>query len=157
MPKFFSDTTEEEDAKTFAEATSSDGTIIRYEGELGSGTPVFIEVDGENVPAPEGEHEVTLSDGSVKLIVVDANGVVSSVEDVAEMSEEGEAILAAVEQTMSRKMSALAKKLDDLKKENDSLKSEVEALKADRKGSKFDDTKKANTTGGGATWKTLKN
>lgn len=147
IPKFFTGEGSEEETKVFAEATTSDGTILKYEGELGSGTPVFIEVNDEDTPAVEGEYEVTLSDGSVKLIVIDANGVVSSVEDVQEMSEEGEAILAAVEQTMSRKMSAMTKKFEALESENKKLRDEVEALKKDRKGSKFDDKRQPSVEG----------
>lgn len=147
IPKFFTGEGPEEETKVFAEATTSDGTILKYEGELGSGTPVFIEVNDEDTPAVEGEYEVTLSDGSVKLIVIDANGVVSSVEDVQEMSEEGEAILAAVEQTMSRKMTAMTKKFEALESENKKLRDEVEALKKDRKGSKFDDKRQPAADG----------
>lgn len=149
MPKFFTSDDGSEDAKVFAEATTSDGLILKYEGDLGEGTPLFMSVNDEDVPATPGEYEVTLSDGSVKLITVDDNGVCSSMEDVQEMSEEGEAILAAVEQAMSRKMSAVTKEVDTLKSENKKLREEVDALKADRKGSKFDDKRKP--AGGGGT------
>lgn len=148
MSKFFTGEEAEEDTKVFAEATTSDGMILKYEGELGEGTPLFMEVNGEDAPAAPGEYEVTLADGSVKLITVDDNGVCSSMEDVQDMSEEGEAILAAVEQTMSRKMSAMTKKFEAVEAENKKLREEVDALKAARKGSKFDDERKPNTEDG---------
>lgn len=141
IPKFFTSDDAGEETKVFAEATTSDGTVLKYEGDLGEGTPVFMEVNDEDAPAAPGEYEVTLADGSVKLITVDDNGVVSAMEDVQEMSEEGNAILAAVEQTLHRKMSALTKKFETVEAENKKLREEVEALKKERKGSKFDDNR----------------
>ena len=69
------------DQKKFAEATTTDGVVISYEGDLEVGTAVFITDDeGNQVSAPEGSH--TLEDG--RTIEVDANGIVTEVMEVEE-------------------------------------------------------------------------
>ena len=68
-------------AATFAELTTAEGVVLMYEGELAEGLPVFVEVDGEQVPAPEGPHQVEI-DGVNKIITLDANGVIVTIEDV---------------------------------------------------------------------------
>jgi hypothetical protein len=72
------------DEQTFAEATTQDGVVLTYEGDLAVGTAVFVmDADGNQVSAPEGNH--MLEDG--RTIVLDANGIVT---EVIEVSEEGE-------------------------------------------------------------------
>lgn len=71
------DTTE---ALAFGEAVLMDGTAIAYEGELAVGTTVFIVADGEQIPAPEGTHELGGEFAGIKIIT-DANGVVVEVID----------------------------------------------------------------------------
>lgn len=69
----------------FAEATTADGIVLFYEGELTEGETAFtIESEGEQMPAPEGEHQITLEDGSVKIINLDASGVLVTVTDFIE-------------------------------------------------------------------------
>jgi regulator of replication initiation timing len=71
------DTTE---AQAFGEAVLLDGTAVSYEGELAVGTTVFIVADGEQIPAPEGTHELGGEFTGIKIIT-DANGVVVEVID----------------------------------------------------------------------------
>lgn len=69
----------------FAEATTADGIVLFYEGELTEGETAFtIESEGEQMPAPEGEHQITLEDGSVKIVTLDASGVLVTVTDFIE-------------------------------------------------------------------------
>lgn len=68
----------------FATATTSEGNTLSYEGELTEGTAVFIESEEGQLPAPAGSYQVTLEDGAIKLIDVNENGMVTSVEDFVE-------------------------------------------------------------------------
>jgi hypothetical protein len=156
--RFFGD---DEEEKVFAKVTASDGTILSYEGELGSGTAIFMDVDGEQVPAPEGSHEVTMDDGTVKVIVVDVNGVIESIEEMEEMAAETEQILEVVGQVLQRKMKSqkesFEKRIEDQKKTIETLTKRIDALEADRKPSKYQDTKKpaAKTGADSPAWKTI--
>lgn len=152
---------EEEEEKQFAKVTAADGTILMYEGELSTDTPLFMEVDGEQVPAPEGPHDVTLEDGTMKVIVVDGNGVITSVEDKEEeMSSETEEVLEVVGEAMRRQMKsqkeAFEKKIDEHKATIETLTKRIEALEAERKPSKYNDQKKPVNTGDVPAWKTIK-
>ena len=124
---------------TFAEVTTVDGVVLSYEGDLNIGTPLFItDEEGTQLPAPEGDHQVTLEDGTTVVISVDANGVVADIQNVeadpeAMMKEE---ILSEVAEVMQ---SAFAKVLNDLaeiKAENAELKTKFAALSTE-KASKF--------------------
>lgn len=59
-----------------AEATDADGNAItlQYDGELVAGTPVFVEVEGEQTPAPDGvyvigEEAITVAEGLITEVV----------------------------------------------------------------------------------------
>lgn len=71
----------EEQEQNFAEVTAVDGTVLSYEGDLAAGTPVFVDSEGEQLPAPEGEYQITM-DEKDWILKVDANGVVESMEEV---------------------------------------------------------------------------
>lgn len=153
---------EEEEEKTFAKATAADGTILMWEGDLAASTPLFMEVDGERVPVPEGSYDVTLEDGTMKVVVVDANGVVASVEDKQEdMYSEAEEVLEVVGEAMRRKMKSqkavYEKKFEDQKKTIETLTKRIEALESERKPSKYEDQKKPATPGAATPgWKQIK-
>lgn len=72
----------------FNETTLEDGTLLKWEGDLAVGTPVFV-VDGENeVPAPEGTHKLVELN---KTIVLDADGIVTEIiEEQAQSADEKE-------------------------------------------------------------------
>lgn len=65
----------EEVSVEFAEATLTDGTIVKWEGELMVGTALFVSTAEGDIPAPDGTHEVeggkliTTKDGLVTEIV----------------------------------------------------------------------------------------
>jgi len=72
----------------FAEATTADGIVLSYEGELIEGETAFMmDSEGEMLPAPEGEHQITLEDGSVKIITLDAQGILVTITDFVEEPE----------------------------------------------------------------------
>jgi len=123
---------EDEEKQKFAEATTAEGVVVMYDGELAVGTQVFIEAEGEQMPAPEGDHQLTLEDGSVKLITLDGSGVVATVEDfkeeesAAEESEMSEEVMAAME--------LMATEIRALKESNENFKKELKSIK---EGEKF--------------------
>ena len=86
------DTTE---AQAFGEAVLLDGTAVSYEGELAVGTTVFIVADGEQIPAPEGTHELGGEFTGIKIIT-DANGVVVEVIDERATEEAASADFEAI-------------------------------------------------------------
>jgi hypothetical protein len=113
----------------FGQATTVDGVMIFWEGDLAVGTSVMIEVDGEKVAAPEGDHQADV-DGVNYAITLDAEGVVTSMEEVTAMSEEAEALAAAIKKVVedaTAKFAAQQKEIDKLK----------EDLKVAQSGGKF--------------------
>jgi len=67
----------------FEEATTADGVVIMWEGELAEGTQVMIAgEDGEPVPAPAGDHLV-----DTMVITLDEAGMVTAITE-AESDEE---------------------------------------------------------------------
>jgi hypothetical protein len=78
----FEDDPQPADNIEFAEATTVDGVVVFYEGDLAVGTEVQVEVDGQRMPAPEGEHAIEIEGGTI-VIMLDANGVVTEIEEVA--------------------------------------------------------------------------
>lgn len=138
-------------AEAFTQAVTADGVTVQFEGELVEGTVVTIELEGEVVPAPEGEHELTLEDGTVKVVTLDANGVITSVADVEPMAEEDsteepgvsaeDEMRAEVAEAMRKqtaeiheRFNALEEKFKALEAENKALKAEIETI---NKGEKF--------------------
>ena len=136
------DTTE---AQVFGEAVLMDGTAIAYEGELAVGTTVFIVADGEQIPAPEGTHELGGEFAGIKIIT-DANGVVVEVIDeraaeepvVEEATKEESMSAADVESIVSTKMESFSKVIESLGEmmqtivtENETLRTEMSSMKND--------------------------
>jgi hypothetical protein len=70
-----------------AEATLVDGTIVKVEGEFEVGKQLVVVTAEGDIAAPEGIHETT--DGL--LVTVDAQGVITNLEETTEESEEVEA------------------------------------------------------------------
>lgn len=149
----FEDTKEVEETKEeateqeqkFAEVTLADGeTVLSYDGELAAGTPIFVVgADGEQIPAPEGTHELG-GDLQGVSIVVDAEGVITEVVDErdAQSSEESEeemssddlsaviaeAVNKALEPIVSQ-FAEIKKKNEEITKANEGFKAEIEKLK----------------------------
>lgn len=103
--------------EVFGQATTVDGTVIFWEGELAVGTSVLIEVDGAKVAAPEGDHQVDI-DGKTFVVTLDAEGKVTSMTEVTAMSEEAEILSAAIKKVVddaSAKFAAQQAEIDKLK------------------------------------------
>lgn len=99
---------------------ATDKGELSYEGEeLTEGAEVFVEVEGENVPAEDGEYKT--EDG--KTIVV-KDGKVESITDAP--SEEVETEMEGEED-----VDALKAENEALKAENEALKAELDALKGE--------------------------
>ena len=125
--------------QNFATATTVDGVEISYEGELAVGTAVFIDADGEQLPAPAGVHVLT-GEMENKSIVVDENGMVSEIIDVpTDVPAEDVAPLidAIVEEMksmnekfskMELNMAAITKENAELVKTNNELSAKVETF-----------------------------
>lgn len=127
----------------FEEAKTAEGATIFYEGELAVGTAVFVESESVRVPAPEGSHEITLSDGMVKLIVLDAEGIVTSIEDFKKDEQGGgdsgetPVSQSQFKEFMEKFAEATKGKIESLQTENAKFKEEIQILKD---GEKFKST-----------------
>ena len=99
---------------------STDKGDLLYDGEedLKEGDAVFIEKDGESVPAEDGDY--TTEDGKV-IKVVDGK-VASIIDSAAEVAPE-------MEGETQEEIDALKSENESLKAENESLKAEIEKLK----------------------------
>lgn len=128
---------------TFSEAVTADGVTVFFEGELVEGTLVQIELDGVKVPAPEGEHQITLEDGAVKIVTLDGTGAVVTVADAmadepqdeasTELSQEVAEVLAKTIKGVDAKFAEFEAKFNAIVKENETLKSEIETFKSSGK------------------------
>jgi len=127
VSKFNAEPTTEQ---TFIDAKLVDGTIIRYES-LEVGMPVLvIDEAGNELPAPDGEHE--LEDGT--MITVES-GIITEIATKAEEAPEAEM---PEEMPIEQPMAAV----ESVSKEDfEALKSEVLDLK-----SKFEEFTKTNET-----------
>ena len=123
---------EETTEENFVEATTAEGVVVSYEGELAEGTMVTIDVDGEMVPAPEGVHELTLEDGSMVIVELDGTGTVVSVEPFEVPEEE-------VEEDMAEELAKIVKPLmETIQKEMDAKFAKIEAkIDAVKESEKF--------------------
>lgn len=82
-----SEETVESTTEKFEDVVLADGTVAQIEPEVVVGAAVVVEVEGELLPAPDGEHE--LSDG--RKIVTEAGVIVEVVEVEEEEAPEVEA------------------------------------------------------------------
>jgi hypothetical protein len=127
---------------TFSEATTAEGTVVFYDGELAEGTLLTIELDSVKVPAPEGEHQLTLEDGTVKVVTLDGTGAIVSIVDAmeeateevpVELSAEVAEVLAKTIKGVDAKFAEFDAELKAFKKENETLKAEIETFKSSGK------------------------
>ena len=81
-----SEETVESTTEKFEDVVLADGTVAQIEPEVVVGAAVVVEVEGELLPAPDGEHE--LSDGRK---IVTEGGVIVEVVEVEEEAPEVEA------------------------------------------------------------------
>ena len=108
-----------------------DGTKVRVSGgELVVGKMVYVEVDGEYVKAPEGQHD--LKDG--RVIYVDGDGLINEIE-TPDTKEEDEMKTTEEMNELFTSISKLVDEIKELRKEIGEVKNENTELKS--KFSKF--------------------
>lgn len=103
----------EEVSVEFAEATLTDGTIVKWEGELMVGTALFVSTAEGDIPAPDGTHEV---EGG-KLITTAAGLVTEIVEPETEVEVQMNEFDSAIESVNARvdeKLAELSAKIEAL-------------------------------------------
>jgi len=127
----------------FGTATSAEGVVVSWEGDLAEGTAIFVELEGEKVPAQSGEMQLTLEDGMVKVVSVDDNGVVTAMADVMqdendeESTDELRVEVADAMRKLASDVNDRFKSIEDanatLTAENATLKLEIETFKTSGK------------------------
>jgi hypothetical protein len=130
VSKFNADTTTET-KETFVDAKLMDGTIIRYES-LEVGMPLMvIDEAGNELPAPDGEHE--LEDGTKVTVEAGIITEVASKEEEAPEAEEApiEQPMAAVETVSKEDFETLKSEVADLKSKFEEFSTINETLSAD--------------------------
>lgn len=122
----------------FEQAKLADGTVVVWEGELGTGTALFvIDEAGTQQAAPDGEH--TLEDGT---IVTTAGGLVVTVTPKEQEEEEVEIEVEAAKEEkkdemagememmlekLAEKVAALETKIEEMGKKDAMSSEEIEA------------------------------
>ena len=123
-------------AQKFGEATLEDGTVIYWDGEIGEGVDVFVDVDGVMTPAPDGTHVLTTGE-----IVETSGGVVvtyTGIEDDAMEDKDKEQefatvaeVVAAFEAFEAKLMDAFTSKINEVSESFEArLKAKDEAFAA---------------------------
>lgn len=128
VSKFNAEPTTEQ---TFIDAKLMDGTIIRYES-LEVGMPLLvIDEAGNELPAPDGEHE--LEDGTKVTVEAGIITEVASKEEEAPEAEEApiEQPMAAVETVSKEDFETLKNEVADLKSKFEEFSTINETLSAD--------------------------
>jgi Asp-tRNA(Asn)/Glu-tRNA(Gln) amidotransferase C subunit len=81
--------------QAFADYKLADGTVIRVDGDLVAGTPVYVIADDTTLPAPDGEHTVegvgvvkTEGGKITEVVVAEAPAPAEEVEVAAEITPE---------------------------------------------------------------------
>jgi len=84
--------------QAFADYKLADGTVIRVDGDLVAGTPVYVLSEDETLPAPDGEHQVegvgvvkTEGGKITEVVVAEAPAAEVAAQVEIEVSPEGEA------------------------------------------------------------------
>ena len=85
--------------QAFADYKLADGTVIRVDGDLVAGTPVYVITEDETLPAPDGEHQVegvgvvkTEGGKITEVVVAEAPAAEVAAQEVEiEVTPEGEA------------------------------------------------------------------
>ena len=79
--------------QAFADYKLADGTVIRVDGDLVAGTPVYVIADDTTLPAPDGEHQVegvgvvkTEGGKITEVVVAEAPAPAEEVEVAAEIA-----------------------------------------------------------------------
>lgn len=106
----------------FSEATTVDGVILAYEGELKEGTAIMVVDPSGQTPAPDGTHE--LQDGTK---VTTSGGVVTKIETAAPAAPAPDVTQMSAQ--FSAHKDEVSAMIAQFKSERDNLLSEIKSLK----------------------------
>ena len=120
------ETLEETIETQFADETLVDGTVVRVEGELEVGKQLVVVTEEGEIAAPEGVHQ-TLSN---KLITVDAEGIITSIEEVEAEEVTEEVVEEAASQDFSEVVDSITEVVKPALDKINEVAAELEALKA---------------------------
>lgn len=133
----------------FLDATLSDGTVIKVEGDsLVEGAKVLVITADAEIPAPDGVHE--LEDGTK---VETKDGIIAKVMEVASEGEDEESEVAKVEVAKELDMSSemydmlkdfvskMGEKMSQMEQKMESMNNEFSAFKKEPAGKKISDGK----------------
>lgn len=119
-----------------AEATLVDGTVVKVEGEFEVGKQLVVVTAEGDVPAPEGIHETTEG----LLVTVDAEGVITNLEETMKESEEVEAETteaALSEDFVKQIVNIIDNRFNELNNKLQNLNQEFSAFKNEPAGKKI--------------------
>jgi len=120
----------------FEQAKLEDGTIVMWEGELATGTALFVVAeDGTQMPAPDAEHK--LDDGSivstVGVLVVTVTPAEAEEKEV-EVEDKKEEMASELEmyvEKLAEKLAALEVKIEEMGKKPEAMSTEDVNAKVD--------------------------
>jgi hypothetical protein len=115
-----------ESSQTFGEATTTDGNLIKWEGELKQDTIVYLVAeDGTEILAPEGTHSIVDDAGVTTVITLNAEGMVTTLEVVGADGAQDDT---AMVEEMRAMFTSVLKEIKSLKNENATFKSQIKTL-----------------------------
>ena len=114
----------------FEQAKLEDGTIVMWEGELATGTALFVVAeDGTQMPAPDAEHK--LEDGSIVStvggLVVTVTPAESEEKEEVEVEDKKEEMASELEmyvEKLAEKLAALEVKIEEMGKKPEAMSTE---------------------------------
>jgi len=114
----------------FEQAKLEDGTIVMWEGELATGTALFVVAeDGTQLPAPDAEHK--LEDGSIVStvggLVVTVTPAESEEKEEVEVEDKKEEMASELEmyvEKLAEKLAALEVKIEEMGKKPEAMSTE---------------------------------
>jgi uncharacterized coiled-coil protein SlyX len=129
---------------TFATAELVDGSIVKVDGELEVGKPLFVETPEGDVQAPSGLHQTV--DGL--LISVDESGIIVSIEPVAEeevvVEQKSEFSSEDFITTLNEILNPLKEEIASLKEQLNVVKTEFSAFREEPAGKRINNNIKNN-------------
>jgi len=128
----------------FDEAELVDGTIVKTEGAIEVGKQLLVVTPEGDVPAPEGLHQTT----SDLLIAVDAEGVILSIEPVAQeevvVEQKSEFSSEDFISTLNEILNPLKEEIASLKEQLNVVKTEFSAFREEPAGKRINNNIKNN-------------
>lgn len=143
----------------YAEATTADGVVVMWEGELAEGTALFVvPTDGTDpILASAGEYPIDV-EGVIMVVTVNEDGTIASVvegeamndDEPAEVEEALKAVIADYKAALAAQKKAFDTQLETIGKEVDELREALEKV------AEKTPPKKVTQTGTKPSWKDMK-